>query len=68
MEHATFSKMREIIGFHNGDSIMAPGTNLRKPGKPYWRGRNSTVDLLIKVACFVIKVINSFNIKAADLR
>ena len=25
MEHATFSKMREIIGFTNGDSIMAPG-------------------------------------------
>ena len=25
MEHATFSKMREIIGFPNGDSIMAPG-------------------------------------------
>jgi glutamate decarboxylase len=27
MEHATFSKMREIIGFHHGDSIMAPGEN-----------------------------------------
>jgi len=28
MEHATFSKMREIIGFHNGDSIMAPGGSI----------------------------------------
>jgi glutamate decarboxylase len=27
MEHATFSKMREIIGFTGGDSIMAPGNN-----------------------------------------
>lgn len=25
IEHATFAKMREIIGFKNGDSIMAPG-------------------------------------------
>ncbi len=32
-----------------------------------WRGRLSTMDLLIKVACFVTKVNNIFNIKAADL-
>jgi len=32
-------------------------------GKPYWRGRLSTVDLQIKVACFVIEVNNVFNIK-----
>jgi hypothetical protein len=31
------------------------------------KGRLSTVDLLIKVACFVTKVNNIFNIKAADL-
>ena len=32
MEHATFSKMREIIGFTNGDSIMAPGIVFLKNG------------------------------------
>lgn len=25
MEHFVLKKMREIIGFHNGDSILAPG-------------------------------------------
>jgi hypothetical protein len=33
------------------------------PGKTYRRGRLSTVDLLIKVACFVKKENNIFNIK-----
>jgi len=33
------------------------------PGKSYWRGRLSTVDLLIKVACFVKKANNIFSIK-----
>ena len=27
MEHITLKKMREIIGYKGGDSILAPGTN-----------------------------------------
>ena len=27
MEHACLAKMREIIGFTDGDSILAPGKN-----------------------------------------
>ncbi len=39
--------------------ISAPFTfPFLEPGNPYWRGRLSTVDLLIKVACFVKKVNN----------
>jgi hypothetical protein len=36
------------------------------PGNTYWRGRLSTVDLLIKVACFVKKINNVNKSKAAD--
>ncbi len=32
-------------------------------GKPYWRGRLTTVDLLIKIGCFVKK--DSFNKKSS---
>lgn len=28
MEHQTLGKMREIIGFQNGDSILAPGGSI----------------------------------------
>ncbi len=35
-----------------------------QPGNPYWRGCLSTVGL-IKIACFVKKVINSFSIKTS---
>jgi len=38
-----------------------------KAGKTYCGGRLSTVDLLIKVACFVQNVNNIFNVKGADL-
>ncbi len=34
-----------------------------KPGNTNRRGRLSTIDLLIEVACFVKKVNNIFNIK-----
>jgi hypothetical protein len=34
------------------------------PGNPNWRGRLSTVDLTIKVACFCKKVNNVCNIKS----
>jgi hypothetical protein len=40
---------------------------LSKPGNANWGGRLSTVDLLIKVACFVKEVNNIFDIKRADL-
>ncbi len=36
-----------------------------QPGNPNRRGRLSTVDLLIKVACFVKKVNNVFSIKSS---
>ncbi len=35
------------------------------PGNTNWRERLSTVDLLDKVACFVTKVINIFDIKTS---
>jgi len=38
-----------------------------KPGNTNRGGRLNTVDLLIKVACFVQRVNNIFNIKRADL-
>jgi hypothetical protein len=38
-----------------------------KAGNTIIGGRLSTVDLLIKVACFVKNVNNVFNIKGADL-
>jgi len=38
-------------------------TKAIKPGNTNWGGRLSTVDLLIKVACFVKKVNNIFNVK-----
>ncbi len=38
-----------------------------KAGNTIIGGRLSTVDLLIKVACFVKNVNNIFNIKEADL-
>jgi hypothetical protein len=31
-------------------------------------GRFSTVDLLVKVSCFLKKVNNTFNFKGADLK
>ncbi len=37
-----------------------------KTGKPNWRGRLSTVDLLIKVGCFVKRVNNICNIKSSS--
>ncbi len=37
------------------------------PGSANWGGRLSTVDLLIKAACFVKKVNNIFKEKGADL-
>jgi hypothetical protein len=40
---------------------------LSKPGNTNWVGRISTVDLLIKLACFVNEVNNIFDIKRADL-
>jgi hypothetical protein len=36
-----------------------------KPGKPYCRGRSSTVDLLMKIDCFVNKVKYSFSMKSS---
>ena len=38
-----------------------------QPGSTNWRRRLSTVDLLIIVTCFVTNVINTFDIKWADL-
>ncbi len=38
-----------------------------KPGKSYWRGRLSTVDLLIKVGCFVMKENKVSEWKGADI-
>jgi hypothetical protein len=35
------------------------------PGNPYWRGRLSTVDLLIKAACFVTKENRIFSTKTS---
>ncbi len=35
-----------------------------EPGNANWKGRNSTVDLRIKVACFVIKVNNVCRIES----
>ncbi len=35
-------------------------------GNTNYRGRLSTTDLLIKVACFVKKVNDIFNVKRAD--
>ncbi len=35
----------------------------RKPGNPIWKGRLSTVHLLIKVDSFVEKIINVFSFK-----
>jgi hypothetical protein len=40
---------------------------LAKAGNTNVGERFSTVDLLIKVACFVKNVNNTFNIKVADL-
>ena len=28
MERATLKKMREVVGFNDGDGVFAPGTNL----------------------------------------
>ncbi len=36
-----------------------------KPGKPYSRGEISTVDLLMKIDCFVNKVKYSFSMKSS---
>jgi hypothetical protein len=40
---------------------------LTTPGNTNWRGRISTIDLLIRVTCFVTKMNNIYNTKAADL-
>ncbi len=42
---------------------LQPDICLFESGNPFWGGRLSTVDLLIKVACFVIKINNIFNLK-----
>ncbi len=43
------------------------GKQFFKSGNTNWRRRLITVDLLIKVACFVTKVFNFFDNKRADL-
>jgi hypothetical protein len=37
-----------------------------RPGKPYWRGKISMVDLLIKKGCFVKKEKYSFSLKSSQ--
>ena len=36
MEHACLAKMREIIGFTEGDSILAPGQQIIKTSITYY--------------------------------
>ena len=39
MEHACLAKMREIIGFTEGDSILAPGQQIIKTSITYYTPR-----------------------------
>ncbi len=41
-------------------SVITP-----KAGNTNWRGRISTIDLLIRIACFVTQVNDSVNIKSS---
>ncbi len=55
LENTLFAEM-------NVDATTAKATTA-KAGKSYWRGRLSTVDLLIKIGCFVNKEKYSFSMK-----
>jgi len=48
-----------------GCSFYFNSTHCMQSGSTNWRGRLSTVDLLIKVACFVKEVYNIFNWKSS---
>jgi hypothetical protein len=48
--------------------IDKAGISIGEAGNTYWRGRLSTVDLLVKVACFVEQQIINLMSKAADLK
>ncbi len=50
-----WSVVNTILDFCMEPSLFMLHNQLLLPGNPYWRGRLSTVDLLIKVACFVKK-------------
>jgi hypothetical protein len=50
-----------------GANKVAPRWGLHTPGTTNWRERLSTVDFLIKVAGFVRKVSNVFNIKWVNI-
>jgi hypothetical protein len=53
-----------MVGFEPLTSL--PLLSMEKPGKPYSRGRISTVDLLLEVACFVKRQI-IFSVKKKQL-
>jgi hypothetical protein len=53
-----------LINVRNRVMLLATISNMArerrrlKPGKPYWQGRLSTFDLLMKVTCFVTNLNN----------
>ncbi len=55
--------MRQLV--NTGCSIIDKDQNRIKHVARDCRGRLSTVDLLVKIACFVTKVNNFFNIKSS---
>ena len=62
-----FEKIWKMLKYiPKNDNQNALGLILEQPGKPFWRGRLSTVDL-IKIRCFVKKENLVSVWKAADL-
>jgi hypothetical protein len=51
-----------IIPSNNNSSFHM---EIARPGKSYWSGRLSTVDLLIKIGCFVKVEKYSFRMKSS---
>jgi hypothetical protein len=64
--HFLFSTLWNEIAYCGPVAVVVSG-NGNKSGNPYRRGRLSTIDLLVKTACFVKKKKKKIVIKAADL-
>jgi hypothetical protein len=67
-KHSYIRAVKSVIKLGSGLPEFSPisvSVTTPKAGNTHWRGRISTIDLLIGIACFVTQVNDSVNIKSS---